>query len=235
MQPRVVRRFQGLVSHRDGERIDPLTISDAYSRYLLRCQAVEKTDTERVQAIFEAAFREYGMPEAIRTDNGRRSFARCGRTIAAGVWWIKLGIVPERIAQGIRSRTEDMRHASDVETGSGTAAGGQPPPAATGVASLSPGIQPSASSRSPGNANASRCVSAVSEKLSVAGAGTGIPATMLVRSVRWQGIFRWKKHDVFLTEVLWGENVGLLPEDDAGSRSTSHNILWHVLTAKNCV
>src|SRR5258708_32001456 len=37
---------------------------------------------------------------------------------------------------------------------------------------------------------------------------------MLVRSVRGQGIFRWKKHDVFLTKVLWGENVGLLPEDD---------------------
>jgi hypothetical protein len=37
---------------------------------------------------------------------------------------------------------------------------------------------------------------------------------MLVRSMRGQGIFRWKKHDVFLTEVLWGENVGLLPEGD---------------------
>jgi transposase InsO family protein len=50
--------------------VDPLTISDAHSRYLLRCQAVEKTNTDRVQAIFEAAFREYGMPPAIRTDNG---------------------------------------------------------------------------------------------------------------------------------------------------------------------
>ena len=37
---------------------------------------------------------------------------------------------------------------------------------------------------------------------------------MLVRSMRGQGIFRRKKHDVFLTEVLWGENVGLLPEGD---------------------
>jgi hypothetical protein len=36
---------------------------------------------------------------------------------------------------------------------------------------------------------------------------------MLARSVRRQGNFRWKKHDVFLTEVLWGEQVGLLPED----------------------
>ena len=62
--------FKGWFRTQDGTRIDPLTITDAYSRYLLRGQAVEKTDTERVRAIFEAAFREYGMPEAIRTDNG---------------------------------------------------------------------------------------------------------------------------------------------------------------------
>ena len=62
--------FKGYFRTADGARIDPLTISDAHSRYLLRCQAVEKTNTARVQAIFEAAFREYGMPEAIRTDNG---------------------------------------------------------------------------------------------------------------------------------------------------------------------
>ena len=62
--------FKGWFKTRDGERVDPLTISDAYSRYLLRCQDVEKTDGERVRAIFEAVFRECGLPEAIRTDNG---------------------------------------------------------------------------------------------------------------------------------------------------------------------
>jgi hypothetical protein len=40
------------------------------------------------------------------------------------------------------------------------------------------------------------------------------PESMLMRSVRPHGHFRWKQHDVFLSEVLWGENVGLLPEDD---------------------
>jgi transposase InsO family protein len=49
--------FKGWFRTADGARIDPLTISDAHSRYLLRCQAVEKTNTDRVQAIFEAAFR----------------------------------------------------------------------------------------------------------------------------------------------------------------------------------
>src|SRR5260221_298723 len=93
--------FKGWFRTGDGERIDPLTISDAHSRYLLRCQAVEKTDTARVQAIFEAAFREYGLPAAIRTDNGApfatRALAGLSRL---AVWGIKLGIVPERIAAG---------------------------------------------------------------------------------------------------------------------------------------
>src|SRR5208337_3713967 len=93
--------FKGWFRTVDGERIDPLTISDAYSRYLLRCQAVEKTNTERVQAILEAAFREYGMPEAIRTDNGPPFASHAVRGLSRlAVWWIKLGITPERIAAG---------------------------------------------------------------------------------------------------------------------------------------
>src|SRR6478609_6729503 len=93
--------FKGWFRTGDGERIDPLTISDAHSRYLLRCQAVEKTDTARVQAIFEAAFREYGLPQAIRTDNGApfASHAIAGLS-RLSVWWIKLGIVPQRIEAG---------------------------------------------------------------------------------------------------------------------------------------
>src|SRR5467141_1975677 len=93
--------FKGWFRTADGQRIDPLTISDARSRYLLRCQAVEKTDTARVQAIFEAAFREYGMPEALRTDNGPPFASRAVAGLSRlAVWWIKLGIVPERIAAG---------------------------------------------------------------------------------------------------------------------------------------
>jgi len=40
------------------------------------------------------------------------------------------------------------------------------------------------------------------------------PESMLVRSVRRRGHFRWQKHEVFLSEILWGERVGLLPLDD---------------------
>ena len=93
--------FKGWMRTGDGERVDPLTISDSCSRYLLRCQAVEKADSERVRAIFEAAFREYGMPRAIRTDNGAPFASRAIAGLSRlSVWWIKLGIVPQRIEAG---------------------------------------------------------------------------------------------------------------------------------------
>ena len=68
---------------------------------MLRCQAVEKTDTERVRAIFQAAFGEHGLPEIIRTDNGAPfASSAVGGLSRLAVWWIKLGIVPERIQAG---------------------------------------------------------------------------------------------------------------------------------------
>src|SRR5208337_3524987 len=118
--------FKGWFKAGDGARIDPLTISDAWSRYLLRCQAVEKTDTERVQAIFEAAFRECGLPEAIRTDNGAPFASRAVAGLSRlAVWWMKLGIVPERIAAGHpeqNGRHERMHRTLKQETAAPAAA-----------------------------------------------------------------------------------------------------------------
>ena len=86
--------FKGWIRTGDGERVYALTISDRCSRYLLRCQAVEKMDTERVQAIFEAAFREYGMPLVMRSDDGAPFASRAVAGLSRlAVWWIKLGIV----------------------------------------------------------------------------------------------------------------------------------------------
>jgi transposase InsO family protein len=208
--------FKGWFRTADRERIDPLTISDAYSRYLLRCQAVEKTDTERVQAIFEAAFREYGMPEAIRTDNGPpfASHAVAGLSRLA-VWWIKLGITPERIAAGHpeqNGRHERMHRTLKLEAAQPPAANRRQqqreldrfrqeynqvrPHEALQMQTPAAVYQPSAR----------KFPSRVPEP--------EYPQTMLVRSVRAHGHFRWQRHDVFLSTVLWGENVGLLPADD---------------------
>lgn len=62
--------FKGHFRCGDGKRCDPLTITDAHTRYVIRCQAVNKTDFVHVDAVCDAAMREYGLPQRIRTDNG---------------------------------------------------------------------------------------------------------------------------------------------------------------------
>jgi len=93
--------YKGWFRTGDGSRCNPLTITDAYGRVLLRCQAVDRQDHRHTRPVFESAFREFGLPLAIRTDNGA-PFA----SLAAGglsdlsVWWVKLGIWPDRIDPG---------------------------------------------------------------------------------------------------------------------------------------
>jgi len=208
--------FKGWFRTKNGERIDPLTISDAHSRYLLRCQAVEKTDTARVEAIFEAAFREYGMPEAIRTDNGPpfASPAVAGLSRLA-VWWIKLGIVPERIKAGHpeqNGRHERMHRTLKQEVAQPPAANRRKQQQALDR------FRQEYNEVRPHEALEMRTPASVYAPSPREFPGCApvpvYPASMLVRSVRRRGHFRWKKHEVFLSEVLWGEQVGLLPVDD---------------------
>lgn len=93
--------FKGWFRTGDGTRCEPLTLSDACSRYLLRCQALERTDTEHAWPVLEAALREFGLPLRLRSDNGP-PFASCGAggLSQLSVKVIKAGVVPERIAPG---------------------------------------------------------------------------------------------------------------------------------------
>jgi transposase InsO family protein len=90
--------FKGWFKTRDGARIDPLTVSDCASRFLIRCRAVSRADGDNVQAQLTAAFREFGMPRALKTDNGV-PFATVGLggLSKLSVWLIKLGVTPQRI------------------------------------------------------------------------------------------------------------------------------------------
>jgi transposase InsO family protein len=93
--------FKGWFLCGDRNRCDPLTITDAYSRYLLRCQAVAKLDEQSTRDVMEAAFREYGLPDVMRTDNGEPfSAPGLGGLSRLSIWWLKLGIRPERIGKG---------------------------------------------------------------------------------------------------------------------------------------
>ena len=89
--------FKGWFRTGDGTRCDPLTITDAHSRYLLRCHIVAKADTPHVAAIFDAAFAQHGLPCVIHTDNGVPFASRApGGLSRVSMRWVKLGIVPER-------------------------------------------------------------------------------------------------------------------------------------------
>jgi transposase InsO family protein len=208
--------FKGWFRTGDGERMDPLTATDACSRYLLRCQAVEKTDTERVQAIFEAAFREYGMPAAIRTDNGAPFASRAVAGLSRlAVWWMKLGIVPERIAAGHpeqNGRHERMHRTMKEETAM--------PPQANRRAQqrTMDEFRREYNEERPHQALDMRTPSAC-----YAPSPRPYPArvrepeyggALAVRKVRECGVFTWKHENVFLSKTLSGERVGLLPIDE---------------------
>ena len=93
--------FKGWFLTGDGKRCEPLTIADAYSRYLLRCQALPHTDTDHVWPVLDAAFREFGLPLHLRSDNGSPFASRgAGGLSRLSVKLIKAGVVPERIAPG---------------------------------------------------------------------------------------------------------------------------------------
>lgn len=93
--------FKGDFRLGNGKRCYPLTITDACSRMLLRCSGLCSTRARGVQPVFEAAFREYGLPEKLRTDNGTPFASRgAGGLSRLSIWWTKLGIRHERIQPG---------------------------------------------------------------------------------------------------------------------------------------
>ena len=203
--------FKGWVRTADGSRCDPLTISDAFSRMLLCCQIVPKTDYPHVRTVFEQVFQEYGLPQVIRTDNGV-PFASVG---AGGLsplaaWWVKLGIVPERIQTGHpeqNGRHERMHRTLKLET--------MRPPAATAQAQqqrcdafrLSYNTQrphqalgqiPPATQYAPSPRPYPQRVD-----------DPQYPPFTAVRRVRSNGQIKWRGELVFVSEALVGELVGV--------------------------
>ena len=112
--------FKGWFRTRDGKKCYPLTLTDAYSRFVLRCEGMADPDGPGVFAIFDSAFREFGLPDAIRSDNGP-PFASNGVAglTRLSMWWLQLGIRVERIAPGApqqNGRHERMHRTLKEET-----------------------------------------------------------------------------------------------------------------------
>ncbi len=92
--------FKGWFRTADQTRCDPLTLADACSRFVFCCRIVAPSE-RGVRPWFERAFREHGLPLALRTDNGS-PFATtgAGHLSHLAVWWLKLGIQLDRIDRG---------------------------------------------------------------------------------------------------------------------------------------
>ena len=203
--------FKGWFRTGDGRRCDPLTLTDAYSRYLLRCQAMADTGGEETRRVFESAFRQYGLPLAIRTDNGPPfASTALGGLSRLAVWWIKLGIVPERIEPGQpqqNGRHERMHLTLKQETA-------QPPRQSLRaqqrcfrrwLQEYNRERPHEALGQQPPQAYYARSVRSYPRRL----ASPSYSGSMEVRSVRHNGQIKWRGGRVYMSEVLAHEQVGL--------------------------
>ncbi|HEY2031312.1 MAG TPA: integrase core domain-containing protein [Myxococcales bacterium] len=93
--------FKGKFRMQDGNWCHVLTLLDADTRFLLRAEPMLDPTGDNVEKVLDSAFQEFGLPKAMRSDNGP-PFASvgAGRLSRLSVWWLKLGIQFERIEPG---------------------------------------------------------------------------------------------------------------------------------------
>ena len=204
--------FKGHFQTGDGWRCDPLTLTDSFSRQLLRAQSVAKTDGLTLAALFEAAFLEYGLPWAIRSDNGT-PFASCalGGLSRLSVWWVKLGIRPERIEPGHpeqNGRHERMHRTLKEETAC--------PPAETlrEQQSRFDAFRREYNEVRPHEALGQRTPASLyvrSEREYLGTPAVHYDDDSEIRQVRRSGEIKWRGGHVYLSQVLAGEPVALQP------------------------
>lgn len=189
----------------------PLTITDAFSRYLLRCQGMPRPCTTPTASIFESAFREYGLPEAIRSDNGAPFASNAiGGLSRLSVWWVKLGIVPERIEPGHpeqNGRHERMHLTLKQETAS------PPRSSMRSQQQRFDAFRQEYNQQRPHEALEQR-TPADAYQASPRQYPSRLPEpeygqNALVRYVRKSGEIKWQGQRMYLGQVLAGENVGL--------------------------
>ena len=208
--------FKGWFRTADGARCDPLTLSDADSRFLLICRHV-RPDSAGAEPLVEAALRRYGLPLAVRSDNGPPFAGRgAGGLTRLAVKWIKLGIRLERTDPGSpqqNARHERMHATLKAETAT---------PPAESLAAQQRRFQrfrqdfnnerphealgqetPSSRYQSSPRAYPGRIEEPVYD------------ADQAVRRVRSNGEIKWRGELIFLSEALVGEPVGLA-ETDSG-------------------
>jgi len=203
--------FKGHFRTGDGSRCDPLTVTDAYSRYVLRCTSVARMDYGHVRSLFEATFRRYGLPEAIRTDNGQ-PFASVGLAGLSrlSIWWVRLGIGLQRIDPGCpqqNGKHERMHRTLQTETASPAAPTlrQQQRKFDAWVKEFNEVRPHEALAMATPASYYQRSTRAYPERLADLEYGSDYQ----VRKVDAAGYIRWKVAKVFVSNTLYGQELGL--------------------------
>lgn len=208
--------FKGWFRCGDGTRCDPLTIADVHSRYLLRCRHLDKTDGIHARAVFEAVFREHGLPDRMRTDNGPPFASPApGGLSRLSIWWIQLGIEPERIELGRpdqNGRHERMHRTLKAETAN------PPEPNLRQQQHRFERFTQQFNYERPHEALGYRTPAEIyvrsNREFPSRIAELAYPDDMHVRRISQQGSLKWKSERTFVSEVLARETVGLRETDD---------------------
>lgn len=207
--------FKGWFRTKDGKRIDPLTVQDAASRYLLACAGLDQPRTPQVRRVIDRAFGEYGLPRAIRTDNGP-PFASVGLggLTTLSIWWIKLGIIPERIEPGHpeqNGRLERLHRTLKEET--------TDPPRSSrrsqqrAFDAFRDGYNEQRPHEALGQQPPSRVYRPSYREYRSRIESPEYASGVTVRRVRTNGQIKWKGGLVYLSDALKGEPVGLVQQD----------------------
>lgn len=210
--------FKGHFRTGDGDKCLPMTVVDAFSRYCLRCEVVRETTYEQAQWVLDSAFREFGLPTAIRSDNGPPFAARGPAGLSRlAVWLLRLAIRVERIQPGKpqqNGRLERFHRTLKAETAS--------PPERNLRA------QQRAFDLFRADYNHQRPHEALGNKVP---ASNYVPSTRRypcgliqlptgsfgqILTVDKNGFIRWARHRIFVSTALVCERVEVFPDGETG-------------------
>ena len=206
--------FKGEFRLGSGAYCYPLTVLDAHRRFLLECRALDSTASASAQRVFTRLFHTYGLPRVMRSDNGVpfASPLALSRLSTLAVWWIRLGIRPERIAPGAPQQNgahERMHKTLKAETTRPAAAS-----AARQQQRFNAFRQEYNTDRpheALGLTPPARCYHASPRPMPARLPELEYPAHAEIRRVQTTGIIKWRGARICLTGVLAGEDVALDP------------------------
>jgi len=208
--------FKGQFRAGDRRLCYPLTITDNCSRYLLGCHGLVRPTYEETRPWFEWTFREYGLPEAIRTDNGVPfASVALGGLSRLSIWFIKLGIRPERIEPGCpeqNGRHERLHRTLKESTACPPQKNLQEQQRAFNRFVYEYNFQrphEALGQKTPASAYKPSC-----KPYPVRIPSVEYDSDVIVRQVRHSGEIKWKGNLIYVSEALVGEPVGLTQIED---------------------